>query len=260
MTPSINFLCKVCGKNVNDNDRAIQCEFCNYWTHIDCNNLNYIDYKFFQSSNDSWYCIFCCSHIFPFNSLKNNKNFFMCVSNFHNDNKPGKTLNNEGSLLLKTSKNLKLLVNQFNNNAFPEDSTDPENVVESQYYDTDQLQTMKIPSKDKPLALFHINACSLNKNFNELEHLLSCTNKNFDVIPISETRLTKNVYLTNNLTMNNFSFELTPTESSAGGTLFYVANRLSYKPHLDLNIYKSNELESTFTEMLNPKKSKIIIG
>ena len=30
MTSSINFACKVCGKNVNDNDRAIQCELCNY--------------------------------------------------------------------------------------------------------------------------------------------------------------------------------------------------------------------------------------
>ena len=60
--------------------------------------------------------------------------------------------------------------------------------------------------------------------------------------------------------MNNFSFEFTPNESSAGGTLLYVANHLSYKPRLDLNIYKSNELESTFIEILNPKKSNIIIS
>ena len=113
---------------------------------------------------------------------------------------------------------------------------------------------MKIPNKNKSLALFHINACSLNKNLNELEHLLSCTNKNFDIISISKTRKTKNISLTNNLTMNNFSFEFTPTESSAGGTLLYVANHLSYKPCLDLNVCKSNELESTFIEILNPKK------
>ena len=97
-------------------------------------------------------------------------------------------------------------------------------------------------------------------NFNELEHLLSCTNKNFDVIAMSETRITKNISLPNNLTMNNFSFEFTSTESSAGDPLLYVANKLKYKPHLDLNIYKSNELESTFIEILNPKNSNIIIG
>ena len=81
--------------------------------------------------------------------MKSN-NFSICVSNFHNNNKPGQT-NIEGSLLLKPSEDLKLLVNQFNNNASPEDNTDPENVVQSKYYDIDKLQTMKIPNKDKSL-------------------------------------------------------------------------------------------------------------
>ena len=112
---------------------------------------------------------------------------------------------------------------------------------------------MKIPNKDKSLALFHINASSVNKNFDDLQHLLNCTNKSSDIIAITEPRITKNLSLTNNLTMNNFSFEFTLTESSAGSTLLYIANRLSYKPWLDLNIYESNELESTFTEVLNPK-------
>ena len=92
-----------------------------------------------------------------------------------------------------------------------------------------------------------------NKNFNELEHLLSCTNNDFDIIAISETRITKNISITNNLTMNNLSFEFTPTKSSAGGTLLYIANHVSNKSHLDLNIYKSNGLECTFIEILNPK-------
>ena len=120
---------------------------------------------------------------------------------------------------MNPSENLKLLVNQFNNNASPEDNIDPENVVQSKYYDIDELRTMKIPNKDKSLALFHIHACFLTKNLDDLEHLLSCTNKNFDIIAITETRITKNVSLTNNLTKNNLSFEFNPTESSAGGTL-----------------------------------------
>ena len=44
---------------------------------------------------------------------------------------------------------------------------------------------MKIPNKDKSLAVIHINSCSLNKDFNDLKHLLSCTNKHFDVIAIT---------------------------------------------------------------------------
>ena len=87
-------------------------------------------------------------------------------------------------------------------------------------------------------SLFHINSCSLNKNFDDLQHLLNCTKKSFDIIAISETRITKQVSLLNNLNLNNYSFEFTPTETSAGGTLLYIANHLSYKCRNDLNIYK----------------------
>ena len=62
------------------------------------------------------------------------------------------------------------------------------------------------------------------------------------------------------MNLNNYSFEFTPTETSAGGTLLYIANHLSYKCHNDLNIYKKNELESTFIELVNPKKSNILVG
>ena len=107
---------------------------------------------------------------FPYLILRKVIKTFPYVWVTHNNNKPGKT-NIEVSLLLKPSENLKFLVNQFNNNASPEENTDPENIVQSKYYDIDELQTMKIPNKDKSLALFHINACFLNKIFNELEHL-----------------------------------------------------------------------------------------
>ena len=59
--------------------------------------------------------------------------------------------------------------------------------------------------------------------------------------------------------MNNLSTDFTPIKSLAGGTVLHVANHLSYKPRMDLNIYKSNELESTFIEILSPKKSKILL-
>ena len=70
----------------------------------------------------------------------------------------------------------------------------------------------------------------------------------------------KNTSVTQNIELSNYSFEHTPTESSAGGTLLYIANHLSYKTRSDLNIYKKFELESTFVEIINPKKSNIIVG
>ena len=122
------------------------------------------------------------------------------------------------------------------------------------------MHNIEILHKNKSPSLFHLNACTLNKNFDDFQHLLSCTQKTFDIIAISETRIIKNIYLLNNLNLNNYSFEFTPTETSAGGTLFYIANHLSYKCRNDLNIYKKNELEYTFIEIFNPKKSNTVVG
>ena len=121
------------------------------------------------------------------------------------------------------------------------------------------MHNFEIHHKNKSLSLFHLNACSLNKNFDDLQHLLSCSRKMFDIIAISEKRTIKNISFLNNLNLNNYSFEFTPTDTSAGGTLLYIANHLSYKCRNDLNTYKKNELESTFIEIVNPKKSNIVL-
>ena len=103
--------------------------------------------------------------------------------------------NDHNSLLsLKPSSNLELLVNQINN-ATPEKSNDPEKISSSKYYDIEEICNIEIPHKNKLLPLFHINAYSLNKNFDDLQHLLTCTRKKIDIIAISKTRITKQVLL-----------------------------------------------------------------
>ena len=92
-----------------------------------------------------------------------------------------------------------------------------------------------------------------------VNNLLSCTIKK-GIIVVSETRITKQTSLLNNLNLNNYSFEFTLTETSAGGTLPYIANHLSYKCCNDPNIYKNNEPESTFTEIDTLRNSNIIMG
>ena len=81
------------------------------------------------------------------------------------------------------------------------------------------MGNVQMPHKNKLLFLFHINECSLNKNFDDLQHLLSWTKIKFDIIEISETRSTRQVSLLNNLNLNNYIFEFNPVESSAGGSL-----------------------------------------
>ena len=101
---------------------------------------------------------------------------------------------------------------------------------------------------------------SLSYNFDQLYTLLSETNVSFDVIGITETRLKKQTLRTTNIDINGYNLEHTPTEASCGGSLLYVKNKLNYISRKDLNIYKKNELESTFIEIITSSGKSIIVG
>ena len=136
---------RVCTKNVYDKDKAVQCDLCELWIHIKCSNLNYLDYRYLQNCNESWYCIECCSTIFPFNSLSSNKKSLVCCTSTDNNIIQWKDLENDHASLLslKQSSNLELLVNQFNN-ATPENSNDPEKISSSKYYDIKEMHNIEI--------------------------------------------------------------------------------------------------------------------
>ena len=114
-------------------------------------------------TDESWYCIECCRKISPFNSLSSDKKFLACCTNTDSN------ITQE-----ELSSKLEFLVNQFNN-ATPENSNVPEKIASFKYYDIDEMHNIEIPHKYKSLSIFHINSCFLNKNFDDLQHLLSCT-------------------------------------------------------------------------------------
>ena len=121
------------------------------------------------------------------------------------------------------------------------------------------LITYKKSKLNQTLYVFHLHTCSLNKNFHDLEYLIKTTNEPFDVFAISECRVKSNMDNATNINLPNYSIEYTPTESHARGTLLYSSNDIAYKQRQVLNIYKSHELESTYTEIINLKKLNIII-
>ena len=128
-----------------------------------------MDYKYLQDWNETWYCLSCTNTLFPFGNL-NNQNFLDLIDN-NNTITSSKTKNLNSYLFLNPPPDLALRFNQFNN-AIPENHSDPENVIQSKYYDIDELQKLKIPNKENSLSLFHIN-------IKELQNLLQSTNINF---------------------------------------------------------------------------------
>ena len=79
-------------------------------------------------------------------------------------------------------------------------------------------------------------------------------------ICISESRLSKNNPVTLNLDNPGYTFKHIPTEPSAGGTLMYISNDISYILQNDLQVYSPKELELIFIEIIIPNKPSSILG
>ena len=106
------------------------------------------------------------------------------------------------NFFLKPPPNLSLLFNLFNNST-PENSSHTDN-VDSKCYDIEEIKKLKTIDRKKSPSVVHLNACSLSNNFQDLAHLLKCTNKNFDIIVISETRITKATSQLCNINLKNY--------------------------------------------------------
>ena len=133
-----------------------------------------------------------------------------------------------------------------------------EDTVSSEYYELNDFNKVIVTKQD--LAVLHLNISSLSSHINELKLLLSSFNLNFDIICITERRITKSNVPTSNVHIPGYSIEQTPTETFAGGTLIDISQKLSHKNRLDLRTYHpTKHLESTFIEILLPDESNFTI-
>ena len=80
------------------------------------------------------------------------------------------------------------------------------------------------------------------------------------IIGISESRLQKNKQHITNISLPNYVYEHTPTESSKRVTLLYLHKNLKYKLRKDLDIYHKGIMESTFVEIINKNKKNMLAG
>ena len=188
-----HYPCGVCEKSIDDSKQSsIFCDLCKFWVHTKCNQLNVLDFQHIEACTEPWFCLKCISNLFPFGTL-NNQNF----SSFVPSNKNSNT-NTGSSINLEPSSNVSLLFNQFHDLSSDSIKKTPENMMANcKYYDIEDVQ--KIKSIPDSLFLFHLNACSLNKNFDDLEYLIKTKNQTFDVIAINEPTIKSNMDITTNI-------------------------------------------------------------
>ena len=79
------------------------------------------------------------------------------------------------------------------------------------------------------LTLFH-NVCSLKSNLENLQtHLLSELDFHFNIIGVTETRITNSNFIDFNPNITGYNFEYVPTPLSAGGVGMYIDSDFKYE-------------------------------
>ena len=247
-----NFPCRICLKNVRGNAKAVCCDICDQWVHINCNHISATKYKELMESeeNETFFCNPCINSELPFGNESD--------KTFSQTNILG--LNNETNLenlTINLTKNEIKSINLLSKLIL--ENNDSNNSNFCNYYTIDDFVTKKFNNTNY-FSIFHLNTHSLQFHKQDLDILLDSLKCQFDIITISETKLHKGIAPTHDINISNYNIEHTPTEANKGGTLIYISDRHDYKPRKDLEIYEPKQIESTFIEILRPKSKNIIIG
>ena len=147
------------------------------------------------------------------------------------------------------------------NNLTDESSNDTNSLnVSNTYRDLEYFCNLPGNIKSKILSICHHNVCSLSKNFDQLNTFLTELDIDFDLIGITESRISKTNFSPINIALANYAIEQTTTESNAGGALLYINRKHSHKIRKDIKLYKPHKTESVFVEVIMPKRTNIIVG
>ena len=74
----------------------------------------------------------------------------------------------------------------------------------------------------KLFGLFHINISSLNLHFDELHTALNLLDYPFEVISVTETKLSGNLKYKTNISLKGYTFHQQPTKSFCGAQQFML--------------------------------------
>ena len=177
--------CRVCTLEVEDDDKSVQFDLCDRWIHIKCADINNQKYEKLKKDPLAWYCGDCTTKI-PFSTLSNKdfKDFLYST-----------TTPQPSQILQKSSKEIKKMMSRFKqvNQLFDRS----ENSISCDYYDVDDFNKIVVNQSD--LTVIHLNISYLALHIDKLKLFLSLIKTKFDIICISESRITKSNSLTVNI-------------------------------------------------------------
>ena len=205
-------------------------------------------------------CPKCSAETLPFNCTSDNELF---IENLRLNKNVSEDLNiipqNQFKEFLDECNNIP---NNLLENVDNKDLEDFPNPVNSKYHDIHQFNQIK-PDPISSLGLIHTNLASIGKHFDDLNLVISLLKFDFHIIGISEHKIQKenddNSF--SNINLEGYHpFVFDPTETSHGGTGFYVKDSLVYVKKDDLKFNSPSNYESTFLEVILPDRKNMILG
>ena len=260
----MTFICPICNSKWKTGQKSIQCTSCLQWIHHNnrnnCSRLTNTEFEIHcNDNNKSWECEKCSAEslfYLPFSVLDDTSwsNFNEIKSNQINFSDDINTINStEVKNFVSQCDSIQNIIN-FD---IDDEDDNPLTQINSKYYDIEQLNSLKLDLPSS-FGLFHVNIASLDKHIDDLKLILSLLNYKFDIIGISEHKIVKDTLPSNNIKIPGYEeFIFEPTETTHGGTGFYIKDNLDYITRNDLQINSPSDYESMFIEIKFPKKKEL---
>ena len=226
-TRNIKWPCIICNRPVQSNQKAIECDTCQKWCHINCDGrVTPQDYEVFQNNpNFEWQCLYCTLKekydIFPFT---------LCDTDELN-----KINNSDTMEFCKAIPNLEIIheTSSYEKYSLPDiDSTFP-NLLTSKYHSVDEVQKLRI---EKDFNIFHSNVNGLETKFENLHCFLNGSKSAMDIIALTETTEHNEHSFLKNVKIDGYDLHKTPTLTAKGGVAIYVKSEFKAHERTDLTI------------------------
>ena len=251
--------CGICQKNVNRNQKAIECTTCMKWVHIRCDGTTADEYRIMIETNQTlteeqiintpWECNKCkiakLATIFPFgyetdHSLIN--------------------INNTDSLdILERIPSYEICSNvcQIESLSANDPDNDIVDRIDSRYLSAHEFKKI---NKPKSFSIVHNNLNGLEHKFDLLQQFINSTEFDIDVICISETSQREDIEFASNVHLNGYKDPVSlGSKSAKGGVAIYTKCNLKIKRRIDLDKV-DNSFEIVWVEIQVDKSKNILIG
>jgi len=179
--------------------------------------------------------------------------------------------NNSLNSLLKTRRNLDKLMSLYDLDLFSLNTNTNHNLtpidqfqkrVQSRYFSPNSFRKMKITQPVDELetnfSIFHNNVVSLARNLDNLQtHVLCELDFHFNIIGVTETKITNDNFHNCNANIPGYVFEYVPTPLASGGVGMFIDESFNYSV---IEKTSNEAFQSLWIEISFPKKKNVICG